>query len=471
MTTELNKVQYVDQDFSSAVLATQNFISTNYPAEYNDYTASNLGMALIDIIAYAQQNLHWYMNRRVTDLYFPTAITPNAISKIARMLGYKPKGATGSVASITVTLSQIYTFPISISKGFQFKGPRNLVFEYQGTTPIVYLPGELIKTFDVREGSTSTINVIASGLNNQIFTLPNIPDGKFVEEGSVEVMVDGIDWPEYGIIPYENIPAFETNILSRPSFVKFGDGVQGTVPASGLGIRIKYGVVSGFNGRILRQSITEPLIPLVVQFQAIPLSIFQNVNSSGGDDPEEIKKTTTNAPRFQRTQDRAITKSDYDFLATTFPNVAKGDAITIRSISGDVTFNGFAAAINSDLQNIFNLGQSASGYQNVSGYVNSVSGNISSINSDISLINTNYQNVSGVVNSSSISLTSLHNSIQTQMTDLFAVAASSPAVITTVVNSVTASLAQLLTQVATLQGTSTEVSGFAPFPEFQPQSN
>jgi hypothetical protein len=189
----LNKVQYVEQDFGTAVDGVTSFIQTNYPDEFNDYVNANLGQALIDIVAYAKQNLFWYLNRKVTDLYFPTSISPNAISKLARNLGYKAAGASASEATITVSLDDgPYTFPVLINEGFQFQGPNATIWEYTGTVPVTYAPSETSKTFVVKEGESKTANFVSNGEANQVFSLVGVDENKFVEDGSVQVLIDGV---------------------------------------------------------------------------------------------------------------------------------------------------------------------------------------------------------------------------------------------------------------------------------------
>lgn len=353
--TELNKVQYSNQDFLTNVEELKEYIRKNYPDDYNDYVNSSLGMALIDINAYTGQNLSWYMNRKITDLYFPTARTPNAVAKLSRTLGYKPAGARSAQVNLGVTLSSgPYTFQIKIEKPFAFKGPNGLQFEYRNNVPIVFNAGEVYKTFDVNEGESVVDNFIATGETNQVYYLRRVTADKFIEEGSISISINGIPWTEYPIIPFENITAFETNILSTPPYIKFGDGIQGQIPANGLGIAVSYVICNGFNGRIVKDSISKPLNPLNVNFTEIPLLISQNSASIGGENPEDLRSITVNAPLFQKTQDRAITKDDYDYLANLFPNVAMADAQTIRSITNDYNIQQFLKLMNSYILNLKN---------------------------------------------------------------------------------------------------------------------
>lgn len=338
MADDLNKVLYVDQDFSTAVAAIQNFLSTEFPDEYNDYVGANIGEALIEIVAYAEQTLSWYLNRKVTELYFPTAKTPNAVSKIARMLGYKPKTATFAEAAVTLRLKKgPYTFPVTINRGFKLRGPSRTVWEYRSDVAVVFQPGETVKTVTASEGETFTVNFVSTGATNQVFALRGVATGQFVAGSDFRVLVDGVEWEEFGQVPFEVVEAYETNLVASPPFVRFGDGVQGKIPPLGAAIEVRYVVCSGFKGRILSGGIKEPVSSLVANFQSIPLEVTQPSSSAGGDDPEDVRSIVVNAPLFQRTQDRAITKGDYDFLANQYPNVARADAKIVRGVSGDVT--------------------------------------------------------------------------------------------------------------------------------------
>lgn len=377
MATELNKVNFVDQDFATAVTQVRNFLDTNFPDEFNDYVASNLGLALIEIIAYAEQNMLWYLNRKVNDLYFPTAVTPRSISKIARMLGYKSIPATAAKTTLDITLSAApYVFPVQISLGFQFQGPNNQIWEYRGTVPVTVSPGDVsVSGVEVTQGETVTSNFVSDGTNNQFLELLAVPDGKFVEGESVVVAVNGEEWTEQPVIPFSTENNYETNLLTFPPIVRFGDSVQGNVPPLGAGIEVTFAITDGFRGRIVSNSITDPVIGLIAQFEDIPMDIAQVSGSVGGDDPEDIRSITVNAPLFQRTQNRAITKGDYDFLSNQYVNVARADAQIIRSISGDFTVS---ALLDSILARVIVVSDGVT--QEISGYEDSLVSSVDAIN-------------------------------------------------------------------------------------------
>ena len=415
----INKVQYVESDFATVVDSQREFINTNYPEDFNDYVNQQMAMALVDLIAYSHHTLKWYMNRRATDLYFPTAITPNAVAKISRMLGYKPRGATAAIATIQVTLSEgPYTFPIRITKGFQFNGPNDLIFEYRGDEPIIFAAGETVKTFDVKEGYSVVENHISTGDENQIFQLVNTPATRYVAQDDIVVNVNSIPWAEYDFIPYEIVQAFETDLISIPPEVKFGDGIQGSIPPNGQAIEINYFVTKGLDGRISSQSITEPTASLVVNSTDIPLTITQPDGSFGGENPETLAEIVNNAPRFQSTQDRAITKNDYDFLSNNYENIARADAQIIRTVSSDVTVNSIIDDINNDLQQMINLVNGVSGYGLVSGETEKARVELETINTTVTGFTQVQENITGFMTEVLGNMSTTIDTVDTSMIDI-----------------------------------------------------
>lgn len=395
---DINRVQYIGQDFDTIRQEVLTYLQSKYPDEYNDYVASNLGTALIEQLAWSLQGLSWYLNRKTSDHFFPTATTPKSISKVARWLGYKPRGAEAARVSITVTLAEgPYSFPVRINKLFQFKGPNRLVFEYRGVNPVVFSPGETTKTFDVYEGTTQFKTFVSTGDLNQTFNLLGVPAEKFIEDGSVAVTINNATWVESPVIPFSATESFETNLLSSPPILVFGDGVQGLIPPQDSVVNVSFAVTGGFRGRILSGTIREPVQTLVANFENIKITITQPAASFGGDDPESLASITSSAPLFQRTQDRAITKGDYDFLSNAFPNVAKADAMILRGISGDLVLQGSSQSIFMGLESIDSYVHGLSRYLDVDLLAASVSGDVASASGYASGISVVTASVSGVV--------------------------------------------------------------------------
>lgn len=338
----LTRVKFIGQDFDTFEQELRDFWTLNYPEEYTDYVNNNMGVALLQAISWPNQNLAFYINNRTSNLFLTESTDPTAISRIARQLNYDIQPAIPFRSTVTIRLSEgPYSFPIRINNGFRFNAVKGLIYEYRGTNPIIFSAGETEKTFDIQEG-VSTRNVFLSdGTPNQIFNIAGLEDGEFIANESFEVLVGPEQWTETRRIPFEENPVFEVNYFSEPPEIRFGDGVAGLIPGENEQIEVNFFITKGIQGAVASNQIISARDQLVVQNTNIPIEIVSASEAVGGDDPEDLRKVKVQAPEFFQSQNRAITKRDYDAIINTYPGIAKGDAQIIRSIEQDVTINGF----------------------------------------------------------------------------------------------------------------------------------
>lgn len=96
----LPKIDYDSQDFEEIVTALQTYIKVGYKEYYNDFFTSNLGQALIELLAYLGDQLNYYLNKRVNNLYIDTVERYDAILRLAQFLGYSPTGPIGARVNV-----------------------------------------------------------------------------------------------------------------------------------------------------------------------------------------------------------------------------------------------------------------------------------------------------------------------------------------------------------------------------------
>jgi hypothetical protein len=339
---ELTRIKFTGQDFETYENEAKDFLKTYYPNEFNDYVNNNLGVALLQTIAWPSQNLAFYINQRTSNLYLAESTNSTAISRLARMLNYDIQPAIPFKVEVTINLSDgPYSFPVKIERGFRFNGPQGLIYEYRQSNPVIFAPGETQKTFEVEEGFTTRNVFISTGLQNQVFTLAGIEEGSYIANESFEVYVGPELWTEQRRITFDANPIYEVNYFSNPPEIRFGDGVAGLVPPANEELQVNFVITKGIQGAIASNEITGAADPLVVQNTNITIAIISSTEATGGDDPEDFRKVKIQAPEFFQSQNRAITKRDYDAIINTFPGIAKGDAQIIRSIDQDIVLNNY----------------------------------------------------------------------------------------------------------------------------------
>lgn len=339
---ELTRVKFVGQDFDTHYNEVVDFLTLNYPDEINDYVNNNLGVANLQAIAWPSQNIAFYINQRTTNLFLTESSSPVAISRLARMLNYDIQPAIPFRTDVTIELENgPYAFIVKIEPGFRFNAINGLTYEYRGDSAIVYSPGETQKTFTIEEGVTTRNVFVSTGDPNQVFQLAGLETDEYIANESFEVFVGPETWTESRRITFDATEQFEVNYFSDPPEIRFGDGVAGLIPEVGQEIQVNFVITKGLDGAIGSNQIESAQDQLVVQNNNIPLTIVSSTVASDGDDPEDLRSVKINAPEFFQSQNRAITKRDYDAIINTYPGVAKGDAQIIRDVDDDQTIMGY----------------------------------------------------------------------------------------------------------------------------------
>lgn len=351
----LNRVKYSGADFATHSDEIMARLQVKFATAFNDFSASSLGIMLIDVFAFGLDTLSFYLDRRATDNFLSTARTRRSAARAARQLGYKPSGATASSVDIEVTLNESYDFPVTLPRGFRFVGPGGLLFEAQESQ--TWQPGVTqTKTITASEGETRTVTFTSDGSPNQVFELAGVPEGKFIVapgtdgESQTDVIVDGEEWEEVEILTFGENNEYEIGYNDDPPTLRFGDGIAGNIPEDGSEIRLTYFATSGVNSRAAENTITDTEEDLVVNFTPISMTVNNPSSTSGGSNPESLDSIKANATSVFKSRGANITAEDYRSRATSFSDstlgsIAVAEAISVRGSSDD-------AFLSSRLENI-----------------------------------------------------------------------------------------------------------------------
>lgn len=340
---ELNRVKYSGLDFDSHFDDLQARLQIKFAADFNDFALSSLGIMLVDIIAFGLDSLSFYLDRRATDLYLETARTRKSVSRLTRQLGYKMRASIAASVDLDVFVEEPLSVSVTVPKGFQFKGPNDLVFE--AAQAVTWTPGEQIaetvKNVPCFQGETFTESFVSDGSANQVFELRRVPTDAFVVAGSVEVVVDGTAFDESEFLSFDATNQFEVGYNDQPPTVRFGDGVAGNIPVNTASIDVTYVASRGKAGIVSKETIQSSVAPLVVNFTTVQLNINNPRGSSGADDPESLVHAKIFAGQVFRSRFVAVTRGDYEALAGSFADplfgrVAVAQALSTRSASSDL---------------------------------------------------------------------------------------------------------------------------------------
>jgi len=347
------RVRFTGRDFYTMVDDLIALCQQQFGDAYNDFVSSDIGVMLIECVAWAGETLSFGQDHYSTEAFLATARSRRAVNRICRQLGYKMSAAPSASTDLEVNLSQVWGFNIPITSGFQFQGPGDLVFE--ATQTVTFLAGEgptsPSRTVSVREGETTSQTVKATGNKSQKVRLTPRA-GRFVADGTVTVTVAGSPWAESEFLTYEATDQFEVDYNADPPLVAFGDGVAGNIPSAGDDIVITYVQNSGKAGNIGSGAIEDVVDALVVAFQTIGLIIEQPTVTSGGDDRELLERARRNAPEYFAARGVAVTRDDYLSTAQSFTDpvsgaVAVAQAYVATSAEDDIELQDLLTAVRS----------------------------------------------------------------------------------------------------------------------------
>ena len=336
----LIRTGFFGKDFDSYVAEIIDFLKLRFGDDIaSNIVASEQGIVLIEMVAFALSTMSWYGDRQADDTSLLTARLRSAAVVIARQLGYKPRAAVPPAVDITMSLVLAPPARLTLEKGRKLAGPNGLVFEM--SEEVVFDAGEVgPKNFSAQQGQTLEEIFTSTGDPGQTFPISTVPSGSSIAQDSPRAFVDNVEWPENQFLTFEQTNQFEFEYGFNPPLCVFGNGASGNIPPVDAEIRFRFFVSNGTGGSVPANSVTQFIQPLVAGGQVMEAVLTHAQPSTSGSDRETIDSIKTNAPLFFQSADRAVTQKDLDalingFIDPVFGAVAIGRATVPRSTSED----------------------------------------------------------------------------------------------------------------------------------------
>ena len=322
-----------------------------------NYVGSNLA-SIIDIISFSFNTLIYYLNRTSTESTFTEAQLYENISRIVKLLDYKPIGYQTSTlafncSAINTFEQGVYTIPrysYIMVGGIPFSFNEDVSFNIPSDFTATDLPDlankKLLFQGVFRENPVYT----AAGDPSEVVTV-NVSNA-LVDHFNLDVYVYEVRQGKW--IQYKNVPnlyseqafsrSFEKRLNSSFLYeVTFGDGINGRKLEAGDKVAIYYlqssgeqGIIGpgalaslGNNPVIFSTSSFDAILPDVneEQFTYINSNQFKSIvfnNVVGSTMPKDVENADSirrNAPPNFKSQYRLVTKEDFEtFVRTNFAN-------------------------------------------------------------------------------------------------------------------------------------------------------
>ena len=289
--------------------------------EFTDYDFEGSGMnVLLDVLAYNTHYIGYNANMLANEMYLDSADQRASVVSLAKQVGYTPRSAVASQATIDVLVNNATGASITMSRGTKFTTTVDSTnYSFVNNADVSITPSDgvyKLSNLVVYEGTYLNYKYTANTSDtDQRFIIPN--DNVDTTTLTVKVQESSSDSTTNtytlatGITGIESTSKvyFLQEVENGRFEVYFGDGVLGQAIADGNIVILDYIVC---NRDEPNGATTFTLSGTVGGFSNVTITTINNAN--GGDDPETIKSIKYNAPRDYTSQDRAVTADDYKVL-------------------------------------------------------------------------------------------------------------------------------------------------------------
>ena len=289
--------------------------------EFVDYDFQGSGMnILLDVLAYNTHYLGYNANMLANEMYLDSADQRSSVVSLAKQVGYTPKSAVSSTATIDVVVNNGSGSSITMSRGTKFTTTvdgTNYSFVNNADISISPIDGVYkFSNLDIYEGTYLNYKYTANTTDtDQRFIIPN--DNVDTTTLTVKVQESSSDSTTNTYTLATGITALDST--SKVYFLQevengrfevyFGDGVLGQAIADGNIVILDY-ITCNRDEPNGATSFT--LSGTVGGFANVTITTVGNAANGSG--PESIKSIKYNAPRDYTAQDRAVTAEDYKVL-------------------------------------------------------------------------------------------------------------------------------------------------------------
>lgn len=215
-------VKHTERDYESVRQALIDRLKLRFPNDWPEFAQTTVAMAILDIVAWTHDQRAYYYDVQARNCFLETADLPEAVTALARQLGYQRRLATAASVPVTLSPQPPQAGAILIPKGQSVQIGDNLVFEaiesYIIPAGKPTWPGadsDEIITFV--EGETRTEEFLSDGTAFQSFSLAHPK----VIQGSITVSVLDEIWEET-----DSLIFIEGTGAGRDTFIGTGEGNQ-----------------------------------------------------------------------------------------------------------------------------------------------------------------------------------------------------------------------------------------------------
>jgi hypothetical protein len=333
-------LRVTELDFDSIKENLKSYLQSQ--SEFQDYDFDGSGMSvLLDILAYNTHYMGYYLNMTGNEMFMDTAQLRSSILSHAKNINYIPTSAKGALASVNLTVTPSnsednVTTQIILSKYSKFLGSSldGVNYNFVATQPRTSnkSAGQFnFANVAIKQGEVITLQYAMTPDNTKRrFKIPSAN----VDTETLEVKVVESSTNTDSMIYTLNTDVTDLRSNSTVYFVEenedrtytlyFGDDVLGKKPKNGNIIQLTYVDTKGSAANAISKFVAIDPIGGLYRDNVI---VTTTQSAYGGAEKETIEQIRFRAPYAYTSQNRAVTKSDYETILTKdFPYI---DYVTV----------------------------------------------------------------------------------------------------------------------------------------------
>jgi hypothetical protein len=381
-------IDFAATDFLSVRKSLIDYVRAVYPLEYQYFAESDLGMMLIELVAYMGSVMSMKADMLANENFLATSKQRSSVKKLLELIGIRMRGPLSAAADaqIIFTESPVGGVPYIIS-------PANRTTDIvspEDNAAVTYTLYKVVNGFADTANSTGQIELYEAESDNSsdtstVYSNLVLQEGSLVTdsgyfaatealkgvkltqspvvEGSVEVFVNSTDSTVQGAYTEVNNIYFASGSSDRifeivydenyAATVVFGDGTVGVSPDDTASYFTTYRIGGGTRGNILPNTISTTIN--ATSDSAARLGTLSNTTpATGGSNAETVEHVKKWGPLNFRRQDRLVTLEDYSVFAntfiSTFGTIGKATAATRKAYSSGNIIDIYILEKASDIQ-------------------------------------------------------------------------------------------------------------------------
>lgn len=355
-------IDYAGNDFYTIREQLVGYIRSVYPLDYQNFSESDLGMMLVEVVAYMGAVMSLKGDMLANENYLRTVKDRANLKKLLELVGVDMKGPLGAAASVKLTVDGttpvVADFPITYAGNNRvfsikskedgapvnytlYKLSNNTIESLQGINASFQLEGSEATNGGVGGASSvfENVAILEGQLSLQQGTFDTLEGNKRISltespiiDGSVQVFVDTGNPNDDAYGAYSQVDRLysssgATDRIFQVTYdnnyaatVIFGDNVLGASPPAGSEFTVAYRIGGGSRGNV-NPNFINVTTQGISSNTGSPLISFTTENISaatGGANAETAEHAKKYAPYTFKRQDRVVTLEDFISIGNTF---------------------------------------------------------------------------------------------------------------------------------------------------------